>query len=979
MTPTPTIVIMTEEEVSRCVPADDEPGFGALTTARGPLPLKALDVQARLDGLLAETTVRQTFVNTHAEPLEATYIFPLPDRAAVTQFRMEVAGRVVEGVLKERGEARRTYDRAIQAGHRAAITEEERPGVFTLRVGNLMPGESATVHLSLSGPLIYDSGEVTFRFPLVVAPRYIPGSPLSGPSVGSGVASDTDAVPDASRISPPVLLPGYPNPVRLSLSVDIESSALAPRDFRCSLHSAIVEEEGRVARIRLEPGERLDRDFILRFRVGDENLRSSLALLPDKPGAREGTFALTLLPPAMQGRSAKPRDVVFVLDRSGSMGGWKMVAARRALGRMVDTLTERDGFAVYAFDDRVETVPEFRGPGLATASDRNRFRAVEFLAKIEARGGTEMAHPLDLAVQQLEQASRGRQPPEAPQRDHILVLITDGQVGNEDQILRLLGKRLAGLRIFTLGIDQAVNEGFLKRLATLGGGFCEVVESEDRLDEVMKRLHSRIGTPLLTGLKLEEAGFRIEAERTVPSRLPDLFAGAALLVLGRYQGVPEGSFFLSGQDAAGRRWCEAVSSRLACNPAVGKAWARAYVRELEDRFVTGQGDARQLERQIVEVSLKFGVLCRFTSYVAVDRTEVVNEGGDGHRIVQPVEMPAGWEMQTVVRGAFTGVTRTVQIPIQRGGQPPAPLGTPAYTLGAAVPPPAAALPPESVDSFLMQLDEDEQPRGLVQRAEAEDQGSEKDILETDFEVPPLEEDSGSEAIAMEDADTGLDSSVSELTLDEADGDFADQGDSEVVALDEEEGQPARRPRKPSPPPPLPTVPPSENVQRECLRSRDRRVIKSRSVAPPANQAKEKAPGLLGKVFGLFKKNKGTKERAAPNSTPFDLSAYRRRAAELLEPIRAGSGLTGQRRFLELGLLAVQLKALLEDLASVGAPPLELQPLQKLHAGLTALLEQPSPDEAAVARLWAQAEEVLRVFAGVPVEAPVAGRREGFWK
>src|SRR5262245_57559528 len=225
---------MLDDEMRRFQPAeeDGEAGFGALTTERGCLPLKALDVQARLDGLIARVTLTQTFVNVHAEALEATYIFPLPDRAAVTRFRMEVSGRVVEGALKERGAARREYDQAIQRGHRGAITEEERPGVFTLRVGNLMPGEAATIHLSLSGPLIYDSGEVTFRFPLVVAPRYIPGQPLPGASVGDGVATDTDAVPDASRISPPVLLPGYPNPVRLSLTVAVEPSALEPRDSR---------------------------------------------------------------------------------------------------------------------------------------------------------------------------------------------------------------------------------------------------------------------------------------------------------------------------------------------------------------------------------------------------------------------------------------------------------------------------------------------------------------------------------------------------------------------------------------------------------------------------------------------------------------------------------------------------------------------------------------------------------------------------
>src|SRR5262249_9119392 len=160
------------------------------------------------------------------------------------------------------GTARRTYDHAVTAGHRAAIAEEERPGVFTLRVGNLMPGASARVRLSLSGPLVCDNGEVTFRFPLVVAPRYIPGNPLPGPSVADATAADTDAVPDASRISPPVLLPGYPNPVQLSLTVDVLPAQLTPHDFRCSLHSVLIERDdtGR-CRFQVQPGERLNRDF----------------------------------------------------------------------------------------------------------------------------------------------------------------------------------------------------------------------------------------------------------------------------------------------------------------------------------------------------------------------------------------------------------------------------------------------------------------------------------------------------------------------------------------------------------------------------------------------------------------------------------------------------------------------------------------------------------------------------------------------
>src|SRR5712692_9678837 len=170
--------ILTDEEIRPGILQDDDAGFGALATARGCLPLKAMEVNARIDGLLSEVTVCQTFMNALDTPLEATYIFPLPDRAAVTSFRLQVGSRVIEGVLKERAEARRDYDQAIKSGHRAAITEEERPGVFTMRVGNIMPGEVASVRLTLVGPLPYSGGEVTFRVPLVVAPRYIPGTPL---------------------------------------------------------------------------------------------------------------------------------------------------------------------------------------------------------------------------------------------------------------------------------------------------------------------------------------------------------------------------------------------------------------------------------------------------------------------------------------------------------------------------------------------------------------------------------------------------------------------------------------------------------------------------------------------------------------------------------------------------------------------------------------------------------------------------------
>jgi Ca-activated chloride channel family protein len=637
-----TLPRLSDEELNRYVPVEEEPGFGSLAARQGHLPLKAMQVNAQIEGLVAHTTVAQTFVNTFDEPIEATYIFPLPDRMAVTRFHLEVGGREVEGVLKERTAARRDYIKALKAGHRAAITEEERPGVFTMRVGNLMPGDEATVHLSLVGPIPFYNGEATFRFPLVVAPRYVPGKPLDSKDVGSGVQPDTDAVPDASRVTPPILLKGYPNPVRLALAVDIHPSGIPMHDFRSSLHAVLeAEDADGVGRIMLQGGERLDRDFILRFRVGESAVRTSLALLPDPGTGKEGTFALTIVPPKGPVGVQKPRDIIFVLDRSGSMGGWKIVAARRAMARMVESLGEQDRLAVYAFDRTIETPPQLGGTQLVIANHRNRYWAVEYLNKIEARGGTEMYQPLDLAAHVLS----GRD----NQRERILVLATDGQVTNENQLLRALAERARQFRIFSLGIDKAVNEGFLRQLAQLGNGSYELVESEERLDEVMEQIHRRIGNPVLTAIGLEADGFEMVSDSICPGRQPDLFPGGALCIWGRFQGGGQGSLVVKARDGDGKPWFATVPARRSHHPAIASLWARGRVRELEDRFAVRTEGREAIERQIIETSLRFGVLCRFTSFVAVDPANVVNPGGQVERITQAVEMPAGWG--TVVAGS----------------------------------------------------------------------------------------------------------------------------------------------------------------------------------------------------------------------------------------------------------------------------------------------------------------------------------------
>jgi Ca-activated chloride channel family protein len=608
-------------------PASDDPsGIGCLMTERGNLPLHKLDVRAAVTGLNARTDVVQGFHNPYDTPLEATYVFPLPDRAAVVAMTLTADGRTIVAELQERSQARETYDRAIAEGKRASIAEEDRPDVFTMRVGNIAPGEHVEVALVLVTALPFEDGEAAFRFPLVVAPRYIPGRPLAGGQAGDGYAPDTESTPDASRITPPVLLPGFPNPIDLSIEVAIDPAGLPLGAVRSSLHTIVRENNT----IRLEPGERVNRDFILRLPYGDAASQSTtLTVVADGDGA-EGTFELTVVPPPPAAGS-RPKDVVLLLDRSGSMQGWKMVAARRSAARIVDTLVAADRFAVLTFDNVVEQ-PDGLPAGLVAATDRNRYRAVEHLSRADARGGTDLLEPLNegLIFLAADDASR----------DRVLVLITDGQVGNEDQILASVAGLMHGVRVHTVGIDQAVNAGFLGRLAGIGGGRCELVESEDRLDAAMDAIHRRIARPLVAHVELAGTGL-IDGTLT-PARLPGLFSGVPLVVRGRYRGAPP-ALTLTGTTGDGIGWEAAASPVPAADRTSRQLWARSALRDLEDTYAA-EGSS-ELEQRIVATSLRFGVLCRFTAFVAVD-SRIVNEGGVHHRVIQPVELPRGWDAST---------------------------------------------------------------------------------------------------------------------------------------------------------------------------------------------------------------------------------------------------------------------------------------------------------------------------------------------
>jgi Ca-activated chloride channel family protein len=626
-------------------PRTTDAGIGTLRTATGNLPLFALDVSARVDGLSVQMEVSQSFRNAHATPIEAVYLFPLPDRLAVRAFTLQVGERVIVGQLHERGAARATYAEAKQAGQQAALAEEERPGVFTVSVGNLPPHSTAIVRLTLVGTLPCTTNEVTLRFPLVVAERYQPGRAVPGPNVGVGTAADTDAVPDASRISPPIRLPGCPDPVRLSLRVDLHPHAGMPiTDVRSSLHSVLeLSNDTGVRRILLQAGASLDRDFVLRYRLGGTTLHASATLCPQEEQPTQGVAELLLVPPQTLPTASQPRDMVVLLDRSGSMDGWKMLTARRAVAEMLQTFTPADRVALIAFESTPHSPTSLPATRLHAATDAHRWVWQQYLDTMSAHGGTEMAEPLQMATHLLSAAD--------PARERILLLLTDGQVGNEDQLLHALRDQVAHLRIHTLGIDRAVNEGFLRRLAEWGRGSYTLVESASRLDAALAELQRHIGTPVLTNVQVTGTGIDLHLPEQVPVRTPDLFAGAHWALWVPYRAATANPVItLTGTLADGSAWSTHLPVQTTSSPAPAAAWARSRVRTLEDAYALGN-DRDALERQIVATSLRHRVLCRFTAFVAVDRDTVVNPGGVAPTIVQPV---APTQSAPVRTGGYTG-------------------------------------------------------------------------------------------------------------------------------------------------------------------------------------------------------------------------------------------------------------------------------------------------------------------------------------
>jgi len=564
-------------------------------------PLREMRVRASVAGNCCRTIVEQVFDNPYKEGLEAVHIFPLPPDGAVTELELISGDVVVRGDCREREAAERAFDQARSRGQRAALLTAERADVHTVRVTNIPPGTGVRVRLVVIERLEEADGAFVWRFPTVLAPRYLPGSPTD--HTGSGVIPDTDRVPDASRLQPPLRLTG-------GVTLDLELQIAGPlASLESSLH-AVRASLGDQVRVAPSGRATLDRDFVLRFTP------AAPSGVPVR-GYTDGLFTLALVnPPELVETSRVPRDVVLVIDVSGSMGGEKLDAAKKALSAALHGLERGDRFRLIAFESSVHK----HSRDLVAFDETSLHKADRWIAHLHPMGGTEM-------LPALREAFSGTTP---PGRLRTVVFITDGQAWNEPELVAAVERDRAGALLFTVGIDTAVNESLLKRLARVGGGTCELVTPRDDIEEAIVRLEARLGAPVLTGLVPRH----LEAARPEPTHV---FAGRPSVLLLR--GTADRVVF-EGTDSAGQPTELVAESCQRITFPLGALWARERVAWLEDRILLEPEREKKLRSEILALALEHHIASRFTALVAVE--ERVSHTGERVSVVQPVELPDSW-------------------------------------------------------------------------------------------------------------------------------------------------------------------------------------------------------------------------------------------------------------------------------------------------------------------------------------------------
>lgn len=618
-------------------------------TSGNPLPLRHTAVHAALRGHIAAVQVWQRFHNSSSRPIEVVYAFPLPENSAVSDLRMIIGERVIRADIMRRADARETYEGARAAGHTTALLEQERPNLFTQSVANVAPGEDVVVEIRYLQTLTYDAGEYEFVFPLVVGPRFVP-------SDGS--------VPDAARISPPIAGPG----VRTGNDVSIEIDAQAgPPILAYTVPTHAVEASTDAGRLHVTLAARDElpnRDFVLRYRVAGPEPSASL-LLGEPDASGQAHYMMVVHPPAIDvDAEVGRREVIFVVDRSGSMGGTPLSLAKQTVRELLARLRPVDTFDVVGFASGTERL--FGTPRPANAA--NLVEALRFLDGMHGGGGTMMNDAVQAALADYVAVGFSR----------YVLFVTDGHVGNEEQLfrgvralVRRMSKHGGVARVFGIGVGSAPNRYLLDGLAAAGNGLARDVSTREHPARVVNAVMHDIDSPVLTSLAFAE-GSPLAAE-SFPSTLPDLFVSQPVVVMGRVRGALGDTVALHGHRDGARLRLDVPVQRIAGAEALLPGlWARAKVEDLHTELwhVADYAEEARVIEEITALGLEHRLVTAYTAFVAVDDSRTVGDGRP-ELVLQPGMLPEGAVLDLAPlpesRRAFIQVVGTTSTGISLAG------------------------------------------------------------------------------------------------------------------------------------------------------------------------------------------------------------------------------------------------------------------------------------------------------------------------
>ena len=565
----------------------------------------ASHVDFTISGIVAEVVLTQSFRNQTDDWREATYVMPLPETAAVHAMTMRVGERIIRSVVKEKEEARAVYLRAKAAGKKAALVEQSRPNLFRQVIANIAPGELIEVELRYLQLIDYDSGQFSLRFPMTITPRYIPGTVLPAPGddaqrwiVGDkGWAIATDQVVDAPLITP-VMQSSHEsviNPITIEATIDV---GMALQQIDSSYHSISVNRNHDEYKVELVQGTvAMDRDFVLTWTpvIGAEPVAAAFR---ERVDGQDYVLLMILPPERAHVVRALPRDMLFVIDTSGSMQGTSIEQARSSLARALSQLRPEDRFNLIEFDDAWSQLFSSVQP----ADPFNLHLAETRTKQLSAGGGTNMLPALNVAL-----ASE-------TSNHHLkhIVFITDGAVGNETALFQAIAERIGNGRLFPVGIGSAPNSFFMRQAAKYGRGTYTHIGNLHETGEKMDALFKKIDSPIATDIEIFWPG---DVE-SFPQRIPSVYRGEPLLIVARADTLA-GDIHISGRTAQSS-WQQTVSlPEDASASGVGSLWARKKIEVLEEEAVRlGQPDATRIE--IIDVALSHSLVSRFTSLVAVE-------------------------------------------------------------------------------------------------------------------------------------------------------------------------------------------------------------------------------------------------------------------------------------------------------------------------------------------------------------------------